>query len=110
MQVAGEIVELATLPASVQADFGRRLARWHIEEFGHLYPHHVWNEQLAVAEFAAMCTPGVLPTTWVALAADGELVGSVSLIATDDLPGYDDVGPWLASLFVAPAGRSQGLG
>jgi polyamine oxidase len=110
MRATEEIVELATLPAIQQAEFGRRLAHWHVEEFGHLYPHEVWNEQIAVTEFAAMSTPGLLPTTWVALGANGDLVGSVSLIGTDDLPGYDDVGPWLASLFVAPPARGSGLG
>lgn len=108
------IVELATLPMSQRSALGVQLARWHIEEFGHLYPHEVWNEQIAVDEFAAMSTVGRLPTTWVAFDGDDRSVdavlGSVSLIATDDLPGYEHVGPWLASLFVHPRARGRGLG
>ena len=108
------IVELAALPSSLRAALGVQFAGWHIEEFGHLYPHEVWNEEIAVAEFATMSTPGELPTTWVAFDGDDRsaagVLGSVSLIATDDLPGYEHVGPWLASLFVHPRGRIRGLG
>ena len=112
--VVESIVELAALPASQQAALGGQLARWHIDEFGHLYPHDVWNEQIAVAEFKAMSTVGVLPSTWVAFDGGDRSVagvlGSVSLIATDDLPGHEHVGPWLASLFVHPRARGRGLG
>lgn len=106
-------VELAQLPAAVRAAVGTTLAAWHVDEFSHLYSPEVWNLPMAIDEFAAMDVAGSLPTTWVTFdgAATAErLVGSVSLIATDDLAGHEHVGPWLASLFVHPSARGRGLG
>jgi polyamine oxidase len=104
-----EVVELAEVasPALVAC-----LARWHVAEWGHLYPD--WTEDRAVAEFEAMGTPGRIPTTLCAF--DGAsrqpaaLLGSVSLIDDDELPGWESVHPWLASLFVRPDARSGGIG
>jgi len=91
---------------------GPLLARWHAEEWSHLYDD--WDRDAAEAEFAAMTVPGRIPTTWVAFAGDGrgpaDVAGSVTLAHTDDLPGHEAVAPWLVSLFVAPAHRSRGVG
>jgi predicted N-acetyltransferase YhbS len=44
------------------------------------------------------------------LALEGEvLLGSVSLVR-DDLPGREELSPWLASLYVPPERRSRGIG
>lgn len=95
-------------------DLVTRLARWHHDEFGHLYDALVWNAELAAAELAAMAAGTTSDATWVALdcaASDGEaLVGSVSLIASDDLAGFEHLTPWLASLYVAERARGRGLG
>lgn len=107
-------VELAGLRPDTRAALGATLAAWHVEEFGHLYSTEVWNRSIAIGEFAAMNVVGALPGTWVAF--DGEtvdaasLVGSVSLLVTDDLDGHEHLGPWLASLFVHPRARGRGLG
>ena len=102
-----QIEELAHHPA-----LGPTLARWHVDEWEHLY--RGWDLPTAVAEFAAMDTPGRVPTTYVAFDGDGrtvdDVLGSVSLIDDDDLPGWRDVGPWLASLYVVPRARGRGLG
>ena len=102
-----QIVEIASCP-----HVGARLARWHVSAFGHLYP--AWDEATAEAEFATMTAPGRIPTTWVAFAgserSEDDVLGSVSLIADDELDGFRDEGPWLASLFVAPLARGRGLG
>ena len=56
-----------------------------------------------------MDVAGRIPTTYLAFDGDGPLVddllGSVSLIDDDELDGYRDVRPWLASLYVVPAAR-----
>ncbi len=49
-----------------------------------------------------------LPITFVALKAN-EPVGCVS-IDLEDLPGYAQLGPWLASLYVVPERRGSGIG
>lgn len=90
------------------------LAGWHAEEWGHLYDPQVWNERIGVAEFLAMAQPGSTDQTWVAFDGPartaGALLGSVSLLGTDDLPGFEHLTPWLASLFIAPAARGHRLG
>ena len=81
-------------------------------EWGHLYDG--WTAEVAEAELAAMDRAGRIPTTWVAFAGPGRdgaaVLGSVSLINDDELAGFDDLRPWLASLYVVPAARGRGLG
>lgn len=94
-------------------ELGPALAEWHVAAWAHLYP--AWDLAAAVGEFAAMDTPGRIPTTWVAFADGGgrgvdDVLGSVSLIGDDELEGYRHVGPWLASLYVVPAARGRGVG
>ena len=101
-----EIVDLASL--AERAPIEATLAAWHADEWAHLYEPAVWDAEIALDELRAMGGEG-LPRTLVAFDG-GELVGSVSLLASDDLPGWAGVGPWLASLFVAPSWRGRGIG
>jgi monoamine oxidase/GNAT superfamily N-acetyltransferase len=89
-------------------DLAPTLAAWHHAEWGHLYDPAVWNLDIAQREFEAMAEPGSSDWTWIAL--DGnELLGSVSLLATDDIDGFEHLAPWLASLYVVPPARSRGV-
>ena len=89
------------------------LADWHHAEWGHLYADDVWNHAIAVREFEAMAQPGSTDRTWVAFAGAAReaeaVLGSVSLLATDDLPGFEHLTPWLASMFVTPSARGRGV-
>ena len=89
------------------------LAAWHHAEWGHLYADEVWSHAIAVREFEAMAEPGSADRTWVAFdgsARDVDAVlGSVSLLATDDLAGFEHLTPWLASMFVTPTARGRGV-
>lgn len=95
-----EILPLADFPQAIPA-----LAAWIHAEWGGL-------EAIPEAEIEAglhrnsACR--AIPTTFVALSG-GQPAGTVSL-DTADLPGFDHLGPWLASLFVEPGFRGQGLG
>ncbi len=90
------------------------LAHWHVAEWGHLYDPAVWDLGVAHDEFVAMATGQGDDQTWVAFDGPADdvdsLVGSVSLLATDDLAGFGHLGPWLASLYVVPGARGGGLG
>ena len=90
------------------------LARWHHDEFGYLYDALIWDHDIARLELEAMSEPGSRDVTWIAyegaIADERSLLGSVSLVGSDDLPGFEQLSPWLASLFVNPRARNTGLG
>lgn len=125
--MAIELLGLHTLAIDERAAVADLLAGWHVEQWGELYDPEVWNLDIARSEFYDHGTthPGSLPITIVALdsevrqrsrstpdgaSGDWGVRGSVSLVASDDLAGYDHLGPWLASLYVLPIHRGQGLG
>jgi len=89
------------------------LAEWHLDEWGHLYDPAVWDRAAAVREFEAMAAPDSADLTWVAFGGTGrtadDVLGSVSLVANDDLAGWAHVTPWLASLYVRPDERGKGV-
>lgn len=110
-----DVVDLSQLAdAALAADIARVLAARHAAEWGGLYDEAVWNERIAVAEFEAMSSPESGDRTLLAFEPGRRsiesLLGSVCLLATDDLAGWEGVGPWLASLFILPAARSRGIG
>lgn len=83
------------------------LARWHHAQWGELMAP--WSFAEALAELEGHAAGGACPTTLVALAADDTLLGSVSLVL-EDAPELKHFGPWLASLYVLPTARGQGIG
>jgi len=102
-----DVVEIAH-----HLDLAPMLARWHVDEWQHLYRD--WDYDSALAELHAMDVAGRVPTTWIAFAGAGrdprDVMGSVSLIEDDELDGFRHITPWLASLYVTPAHRGRGLG
>jgi monoamine oxidase/predicted N-acetyltransferase YhbS len=104
-------VQIETLVG--RPDLAELLAGWHVAEFGHLYDADVWDRRLAVDELRAMAGEASTDTTWVAFDGAGrdagDVVGSVSLIATDDLAGFEHLTPWLASLYVVERARGRGI-
>jgi ribosomal protein S18 acetylase RimI-like enzyme len=83
------------------------LARWHHAQWGELYSD--WTLDVAINELNDHATRRSIPTTLVAMQGDA-LLGSVSLVL-EDAPELRDQGDaWMASLFVAPEARGQGLG
>ena len=89
------------------------LGAWHFSEWGQLYPPEVWNAEIAKAEFEGMASSTSADRTWVAFNGESrraqDVLGSVSLMASDDLVGFEHLTPWLASMFVAPAARGHGV-
>ncbi len=91
----------------------RVLGEWHYAEWGHLYPSDVWNADIATKEFQAMASSSSPDRTWVAFDGDTrqalDVLGSLSLVASDDLAGYEHLTPWLASMYVVPSARGRGV-
>lgn len=91
---------------SAHPDLVPVLAAWHYDAFRSCVPD--WSVAAAAEELAAH-RPRELPCTLVAIADEGEPLGSVSLLI-EDPPGGPERAPWLASFFVRPDMRGRGIG
>ncbi len=80
------------------------MAAWLYEQFSYEYVGQSLAEWQH--EFAAGQHNGDWPS--VVAVDNDQLLGGAAL-ATDDLPGRDDLGPWLACVFVTPQARGQGI-
>lgn len=82
------------------------LAEWHFREWQELLPH--WTYAAALAELQAQTGRRQIPTT-ILLWEEGQLLGSASLIVSDP-PGWEQLTPWLASVYLIPEARGRRLG
>ena len=81
------------------------VAQWIFGEFIKDIRHGISYEQILLS--IRTCHKDALPVRFVAKAGI-KCVGTVSLVQNDLL--YRDYAPWLASLYVDPAHRKQGVG
>ena len=81
------------------------VAEWHHQEWKHLSERTLEDR---IAEFAEHLNPNSVPLTvlgWI----EGKPVASASLLI-HDMDIHPDWSPWLASVFVLPHLRRQGVG
>lgn len=83
-----------------------QLAEWHHNEWGYLNPGKSVQER--IEKMRVHLQDDAVPATYVALSGD-TLLGSAALVHSD-MDSNPQLGPWLASVFVAPAFRRQGVG
>lgn len=96
------ILSLAQRP-----ELADELASWHYDQWAELYPG--WTLNICRDELTAQNDADRIPTTLVAIDSAGQPGGTVSLLS-HDLPGRDDLSPWLGNLFVRTDLRGRGLG
>lgn len=90
-----------------------QLARWHHQEWAHLNPGQSLHYRME--KMQGFLSPAFLPSTYIALknspSSDGQgtILGSSAVVA-QDMEIYQELSPWLASVFVHPAHRRQGIG
>jgi GNAT superfamily N-acetyltransferase len=94
------ILALADIPDAIPL-----LARWFHAEW-HRFDGR--SRQTIEAQLAENVSRDSIPITFLAQ-SHSEVVGTVSLDVSD-LPAFDHLSPWLASLFVLPAARGAGIG
>ena len=92
---------LADYPEHVQ-----QLAVWHHEAFAGLNPNASVAQR--VEYLKSRMGRRSVPTTVIALLED-TLVGSASLVE-HDMPGRQDLSPWVASVYVRQGYRRQAIG
>ncbi len=81
------------------------VAQWHQSEWQHISPH--LSTKLRIATYSNYLSQPTIPCC--ILATDGNTpLGSVSLVQSD-METRPELSPWLASLFVHPDWRQQGI-
>ncbi len=93
------------VPLVERPDLAAQVAAWGFAEWGHLNPRETLAQR--VIRIEGKMNLDRVPVAFAALGEDDGIVGTASLIF-DDLEG-DPRNPWLASVFVAPAYRKQGI-
>lgn len=81
------------------------VAGWTFATWGHLHPG--LTQEQAVERLKAECGQAGVPSIFVAMRGETP-VGTASLIA-DDMSIRREFAPWLASVFVVPEWRGQGI-
>ena len=82
------------------------LANWHHAQWSHLNPGMTLDDR--ISKMQAYLSDDFIPSTWVYL-ENGEITGSAAIVA-NDLENHPELTPWLASVYVAPVYRRQGIG
>ena len=82
------------------------LAAWHQAEWGDLNPGETLT--MRIARMQAYLCPDFIPSTFVSI-QNGQLAGSAALVE-NDMDTHPELTPWLASVFVSPPFRKQGIG
>jgi GNAT superfamily N-acetyltransferase len=82
------------------------LARWHHQAFGHFNPGATLEQ--GIAKLHQKLGRTTMPMTIVAVSQD-RLLGSASLVA-QDMSTHPELSPWIASVYVDPDYRKQGIG
>jgi predicted N-acetyltransferase YhbS len=98
-------VTATIVPLLERPDLAEQVAVWGFAEWGHLNPGETLAQR--VIRIRGKMNTDRVPVAFVALGADGGIVGTASLIF-DDLEG-DPRNPWLASVYVPPEHRKKGI-
>ena len=81
------------------------LAAWHHHEWWSLNPD--CSVEQRIEEMQSCLNPDFIPSTFIATQTG--LMGSAAIVA-HDMDIKPELTPWLASVFVTPAYRNQGIG
>jgi N-acetylglutamate synthase-like GNAT family acetyltransferase len=81
------------------------IAQWIVDTWGHFFPDFPYEKMQQ--ELQKHLQKNQVPQTLIAL-DHNKLIGTVSLIEEDGIPS--ELTPWLASLYVLPEYRNQGIG
>jgi len=82
------------------------VAAWHHGEWAYIRPGDTLEARQK--RLRSECGRCGVPTTLIALSED-QPIGSISLLA-EDMDTHPELTPWLASLYVIPSKRRQGVG
>jgi len=95
-----QVLDLKDAPRYIQ-----RLAEWHHHEWASLNPDRTLAQRIAYMQ--SYLSNELVPSTFIA--KGNGLMGSAAIVA-NDMETKPELTPWLASVFVAPECRNQGIG
>lgn len=81
------------------------LAQWHQGEWSQLNPGETLEQR--IIRMQPFLNDKLIPNTYIAF--DTILYGSAAIVE-NDMDSRPDLSPWLASVFVTPEYRNQGIG
>ena len=81
------------------------IAQWHQNEWQHISPH--LNTQLRVDAYSSYPAKPAIPSCILAV-TDDKPAGSASIVLSD-METHPHLSPWLASVYVHPDYRNQGI-
>lgn len=84
-------------------------AEWSSVAWAHEFPSDTLQTYLQQYEEITHSTSGI-PDVVAAISPNDELLGIATLALDDELPGADELGPWLAAVYVSPQSRRIGVG
>lgn len=87
-----------------KSEYINKLADWHQKEWSHLNPGQTLQGR--IDKMQAYLNNDFIPTTFIA--EDENLLGSAAIIECD-MDDRNELSPWLASVYVAPEHRRQGI-
>ena len=88
-----------------KAELLETLARWHQQEWSQLNPGETLEQR--IKRMQPFLNDNLIPSTYIAF--DNNLYGSAAIVESD-MDNRPELSPWLASVFVKPEYRNQGIG
>lgn len=95
------IVSLSEVPEMLPI-----VSRWHHDEWEDYNPGLSFEARLN--DMQEHLTEAFLPSTFVAV-MNGAAIASAAILKTSDMETHPEWSPWLASVFVSPKYRRQGI-
>ena len=96
-----EIIDLRKIPEIIPM-----LAKWHHEEWAHFNPRTTLENR--IERYHEYLGDAPLPSTYVAC-KNSDILGSAAIVK-HDMKTRMEYSPWLASVFVPPQHRNNGIG
>ncbi len=96
-----KIVDLKEIPEIIPI-----LAKWHHDQWAYLNPQSTLEGR--IEKYHEYCGEEFIPSTYVAC-RNSDILGSASIIK-HDMKTRMEYSPWLASVFVPPRHRNNGIG
>ena len=82
------------------------LASWHHAEWSHLNPEGSLEDR--IKKMSVYLSDDQIPSTFIYV-GQNQLIGSAAVIE-HDMDTHKELSPWLASVYVKPEFRNQGIG